>query len=255
MSTVSRGVYRFLSTLVLSITLLIPAQPTFAADTEIAHVWRFTYQQSTGAGTLDVMIVEHDRETHDILRVLEEFAYAVPCNQARTAITCDLDIRSALIDSYLQMGLKDAAARVRPSEAYRWMIVEMSGHWQSIPANSHTTVANHPSLHFGVTTSGNQQVRFLSNWTMVSTASPYFNISTGQSHTIRNEFDCFRSQPNDCTISNWLIAGGRPQVLNSRSTAVSTVGFLLAPTQITITPPDGYALDSLVIDPPKAGYG
>jgi hypothetical protein len=250
-----RSIHLVLVALVASVALVVPAQPTYAADTEIAHVWRFTYQQSSGAGLLDVRIVEQEVDTHEIVAVLEEFVYPAPCTQNGNAITCELDIKAAIVDSYIQMDLKEEAAKVRPNESYRWMITETTGRWHSIPANTHATVASHSSLNVAVTTNSSSRVRFLSNWNVINSASPFMKITTGQSHTMRNEFDCEQPQSTDCTISNWLIAGGRVQLLNSSVSAVSTVGFVLTPNEITLTPPNGYQLESFVIDPPKAGYG
>lgn len=255
MLTRFRSIHLFLVALVASIALVAPAQPAFAADTEIAHVWRFTYQQSTGAGLLDIRIVEHDVHSHEILDVLDEFVYPVPCTLAGSAINCDLDLKSAIIDSYMQMDLKEEAAKVRPNEAYRWMITEATGRWQTIPTNLHATVVNHPSLNLTLFTNSNARVRFRSDWQVINSISPYFKMIAGQSYTMRNEFDCTQPQSLNCTISNWLITDGQNKLLNSGVSAVSTVGFLLTPNQITLTPPNGYQLESFVIDPPKAGYG
>jgi hypothetical protein len=248
-----RSVHLVLVALIMSVGLIVPVQPAFAADTEIAHLWRFTYQSSTGTGLLDIMVVEHDKDTHEIIQVFEEFTYAVPCGPSGLTIACDLDIKSAIQDAYLQMNLKDEAAKVRSGESYRWMIVEATGQWTSIPTNAHSQLASHPSLQFSFNTTAAKAVRFQSSWNTLSSTSAAFKPPLGQTHTLVHEFDC--SQPTICEVTNSVITNGRVTTRRSQQTNVPTVGFQLSPSQIQFTPPSGFHLESFVIDPPKAGYG
>ncbi len=248
-----RSIHLILVALIMSVGLIGPAQPAYAADTEIAHIWHFAYQSNTNIGTLTIKVVEHDKYTHDIIEVFEEFAYPVLCGQSGLGIACDLDIRSAIQDSYIQMNLKDQAARVRASEGYRWMIVEATGHWSSIPANAHPKLVSHPSLQFAFDTTAAKTVRFRSSWNILTTTSAAFKAPLGQIHTMVNEFDC--SQPTICEITNAVVINGRVTELGGQQSNSTTVGFQLSPSQIQFTPPTGFQLDSFVIDPPKAGYG
>ncbi|MEZ4615186.1 MAG: hypothetical protein R2867_06700 [Caldilineaceae bacterium] len=248
-----RSIHRILIALVMSFGLIVPAQPVFAADTEIAHLWRFTYQRSPDTGTLEIMIVEHDKYTHEVIQVFEEFTYIVPCGSNGLTITCALDIKSAIQDSYLQMDLKEQAEKVRSGESYRWMLVEATGRWASIPANAHPNLVSHPSLQFSFNTNANKAVQFIDSWNNLTSTSAVFKPHLGQSHTMIHDFDC--SQPTICEVTNSVLINGRVTELGTQQTNVPTVGFQLAPSQIEFTPPSGFQLDSFVIDPPKAGYG
>ena len=251
------SVQLILVTLIAVLTAVIPAQSTQAAGTrptEIAHIWRFAYEQTSGQGLLDIMIVEHDRYTHEILQIFNQFSYGVPCTQNRNNIVCDLDIKSAIQDSYLQMNLKEQAAKVRGGESYRWMVTETTGSWNTIPANSHFALAVHPSLQTTVDTdAAGNAMRQNNVWNSHTSSSAYYRPRLGQSFTLVNQFDC--SSSSLCITENYVTAGGRTIGLGSHQVAVSTVGFQLDPAQIVITPPAGFQLESFVIDPPKAGYG
>ncbi len=248
-----RSIHLILVALIMSVGLILPPQPAYAADTEIAHTWHFAYQSNTSSGILTIRVVEHDKYTHEIIDVLEEFTYPVPCGPSGLGIACDMDIRSAIQDSYLQMNLKDQAAKVRAGESYRWMIVEATGQWTSIPANAHPTLVAHPSLQFSFDTTAAKAVRFRSSWNIVTSTSAAFKPPLGQIHTMINEFDC--SQPTVCEITNAVNINGSVTELGRQQSNNSTVGFQLAPSQLQFTPPSGFQLDSFVIDPPKAGYG
>lgn len=250
----SRIIPLILATFILCVAVATPARPAYAADTEIAHIWRFTYLHAPGEGQLEVMVVEHDKETHEILNVLAAFTYAAPCAPSGGAITCELDIRSAIQDAYIQMDLKAEAAKVRPNESYRWMIVETTGRWNTIPAKTQSTIATHPSLRVVVATTAAKMVRFTSTWNTHTGQSNLFSPPTGQSLTLLNKFDC-PSSPGSCTSTNALRIGDRVIALGSATSNATTVGFQLAPSQIQITPPPGFQLESFIIDPPKAGYG
>lgn len=250
-----QSVHLLLVALIAAITAIVPAQSTQAANqSEIAHVWRFAYQQSTGQGVLDIMIIEQDRYTHDILQIYNQFTYGVPCIQSRGNIVCDLDIKSAIQDAYIQMNLKEEAAKVRSGESYRWMITETTGSWSTIPANSHFTQVTHPSLQSTIDTHATgSAIRQNNVWNSHTATSAYYRPQPGQPFTLVNEFDCPLVGP--CVAQSYAIAGGRTTNLGSRQVAISTVGFQLSLAQITITPPRGFQLESFVIDPPKAGYG
>lgn len=252
-----RSIYLVLLFVIAATIAVVPAQSTQAAhktQSEIAHVWRFAYAQSSGQGVLDIMIIEQDRYTHDILQIYDQFTYGVPCMPNRSNIVCDLDIKSAIQDSYIQMNLKEQAAKVRGSESYRWMITETTGSWSTIPANSHFTQVAHPSLQTTIhTNAAGSAFHQESLWNSYTSSSANYRPQLGQSFTLVNEFDCPLVGP--CVAENYVIAGGRTQHLGSHQVAVSTVGFQLTPAQITITPPAGFQLESFVIDPPKAGYG
>lgn len=254
MQTIRHTAQRLAIFLLVVVTLMAPAQAAHAADTEIAHIWRFTYQHGPGTGTLEVMVVEHERLTHEIVAVLEAFTYAAPCTPAANGATCDLDIRSAIQDAYIQMDRKEEAARVRAAESYRWMIVEATGSWSTTLPKAHTLLADHPSLQFAVATVAGNSARFTSAWNSHSTTSQLHKTAAGVRESMTNKFSCTQNGP--CTSENYVIVGGRKVGLGSTTLASSaTVGFRLAPTQIKITVPAGFQLESFVIDPPKAGYG
>lgn len=252
-----RNISFILAAVMIVTVLALPTQPTYAAgkaETEIAHIWRFAYQQSVGQGVLDIMIVEHDKDTHDILQVFDQFTYTAPCTAQRATITCDLDIKGAIEDSYYQMNLKDEAAKVRPAESYRWMITEATGSWSAIPANSHFLLADHPNLSMLVETNATGNAfRYNSIWNSHTSTSDYYRPMMGQSITLVNEFSCPTVGP--CTTENYVIDSRGVNDLGSTQVSASTVGFQLAPSQIVIRAPSGFQLESFVIDPPKAGYG
>ncbi len=254
MQTIRHTAHRLAIFLLMAVALIAPAQTVHAADTEIAHIWRFTYQHSPGTGTLEVMVVEHDKLTHEIITVLQAFTYAVPCTPAGNGATCDLDIRSALQDAYIQMDRKEEAAKVRAAESYRWMIVEATGTWSSAVPKAQTVLAAHPSLQFAVATPGGNSTRFTSGWNSHNTTSQLHKTTTGVRETMTNKFSCVQNGP--CTSENYVMVSQRKVGLGSTNLASSTtVGFQLAPAQIRITVPAGFQLESFVIDPPKAGYG
>ncbi len=254
MQPIRHTAHRLAIFLLVAVTLMAPAHAVHAADTEIAHIWRFTYQHGPGTGMLEVMVVEHDKLTHDIIRVLAAFTYAAPCTPAGNGATCDLDIRSAIQDAYIQMNLKEQAAKVRAAESYRWMIVEATGTWSSALPKAQTVLAAHPSLQFTVATAGGNSTRFTSAWNSHNSTSQLHKATAGVRETMTNKFSC--EQISSCISENYVMVGQRKVGLGSTNLASSsTVGFQLAPAQIRITVPAGFQLESFVIDPPKAGYG
>ena len=149
MQSLSHMVKQSLVLLLAMATLITPVQPLSAKGpaTEISFVWRFTYQGSTGTGTLDVMVVEMEEDTHDILSVLQQFTYPVPCTPAaNSGADCDLNIKSAVQHALIQMNLKEQAAAVQSVESYKWMFVKASGSWSANAPKTHTLMANHPSF-------------------------------------------------------------------------------------------------------------
>lgn len=257
MYTFYRGIHTLILVGLMAVTLLPSAQTLHAKapDTKIAHVWRFTYEQGPQAGILDVMIVEHEVATHDIVQILQQFTYGVPCTVHHgRRITCDLDIRSAIQDAYIQMGLDGLAAQVPSAESYKWMIVESTGHWNTAPGKTSTDLARHPSLTFDVTTGSKAGVTFTSSWNSNSSTSFPYKINPGLVQTMRNHFRC--EQVNSCSVQNSLVTNGMERGLGGITFAnPRTVTFQLVATPIQIMLPDGYQLDTFVIDPPKAGYG
>ena len=254
MLTHNRSIHLMLIAILLSVGLLVPHQEVLAADTEIAFIWRFSYHQNTGNGILDIEVVEHEVDSHDVVALLEQFTYAVPCSASGNSIICALDIQSAAKDAYFQMDLKEEAAKVRGGESYRWMVVETTGSWHTIPAKVHSAIASHPSLSTAIATnSTGKTVTYVSKWNSHTAVSSPFSPHLDESHTMVNKFDCPKVGP--CVSENYLISGGNLTPLGSKQLSVSTVGFQLAPAQIVITPPTGFQLESFIIDPPKAGYG
>ncbi len=254
MQTIHSTFHLLAATLVVAVALVTPAHPVSAKGVEVAHVWRFTYQAHGNQGILDVTIVEQDPYTHEIINIIDEFTYPVPCTQNRGQIVCDLDIQSAIKDSYYQLDLKDRALRVRPSESYREIFVEATGTWSTNLPQQHTTVVSHPSLQFAVETFAGNQARFTSAWDVHTTTSNRFKPINAATHTMRNYFVC---RPNaDCTIENTVTINQQERDLGTTTMAGNlTTGFQTSAAQITITPPPAFQLDTLVIDPPKAGYG
>lgn len=250
----SRSIHLILVALLATLALLIPIQPAHAADTEIAHLWRFEYQQASGQGKLEIKIVEHDKDTHEIIEIFEQFDYAVPCSQNGLAISCELDIKSAIQDAYYQLDLIDEIAKVRSAEAYRWMRSELTGSWHTIVAKSHYAVVSHPSLHVAVETHTNgTALRYKNQWNTHTATSPYFRPQLSTPQTLVNDFNC--PSAGLCVSTNYVVTKGSTKVLNSQQINSSSIGFQLTPNQLLITPPPGFQLNSFVIDPPKAGYG
>lgn len=240
--------------LIVAVAVIAPAHPVNAKATEVAHIWRFTYERIDNKGILDVMVVEHDVITHEILNIFAEFTYTAPCQPVGGNVTCDLDIKSAIIDAYYQMNYKELAARVNSAESYRWMIVESTGRWSNNLPKSQTGLASHPSLQVGVETLADNRVRYSSTWNSHSITSQPYVAQAGVVYTMTNKFSC--NQNGGCVSEMYVLAGQRPIALGSRALpATTTVGFRLAPSQLQIIVPPGFQLDTFVIDPPKAGYG
>lgn len=232
--------------------LIPPLQPLAAkaATTEISHVWRFTYQHQVGTGTLDVMIVEIDADTHEILDILEQFTFPVPCRPTVNGVDCDLNIRGAILHSYAQLKI---SASVPAAESYKWMIVEASGQWSTPLPKAHTLLADHPSLKFAVASTTGKQASFSTIWNSTTSTSQPYKVVAGSSYTMKHDFDY--EETIGGVIENTVFVDGIEKELGTATYPnLYTVGFLLAPAQIQIRLPTGFQLDTFVIDPGKPGY-
>jgi len=256
MQRMSHIIHQLLVSLLVAVTLITPAQSlsaktlTARGDTEISHVWRFTYQQGGRTGTLDVMIVEMDEATHEILQILSQFTYPVNCTPAGNGADCDLHIRGAILQSYAQLKI---SASVPSAESYKWMIVEASGQWDSALPNRRTVVADHPSLKFAVESTSSNRANFSTLWNSNSTTSKLYKAVAGPFCTMTHDFDY--EEYVGGVVTNGLLVDNKSYTLDSTTYPnVTTVGFLLAPSQIQIRVPSGFQLDTFVIDPGKPGY-
>ncbi len=249
LSTITRGA------LIMIILLSMASASTQRASAKgvvgLQHVWNYLYSAGSNEVVLNVTINEWNPKTQRIIRKLGDFAYSFECQTQSGFVTCNMDIQSSIEDAYDQVGHPQS---VGTAELYDRIITEATGTWSKPAFGPQATLASHSAVSFGFRAQSGNTLQF-SSW----------GNATGQAFYSQN----FQPVPGDLYVMGSVIEkpmgpnpGGESFYLKYNGQDIplgkvkyqATPSFQLSANQLQITPVDGFALQSFLVDP-KIGHG